>query len=157
MQGPERKRQRKLDEATKAVAAVAPRPAGVLVVESDPDLQWTLARTLTIQGNRVVGTSSGEGALALIAQWPVSLVLVAEDLPGMDGLEVAKRLRESHPHIPVVLMTGEESADLHVAARLVGAVGTLTKPFRLEALGELLKKLPGTDVLTAPSSEPAAE
>lgn len=157
MRAPQQKRQRKLKEATKAVAAVAPRPAGVLVVENDPDLQWTLARTLTIQGNRVVGTSSGEGALALIEQWPVSLVLVDEDLPGMDGLEVAKRMRETHPHVPVVLMTGEQSADVRVAAKLVGAVGTLTKPFRLEALSELLSKLPGTGVLTTPSTEPAAE
>jgi CheY-like chemotaxis protein len=157
MQHPDIKRQRKLQEAAKAAAAVAPRPAGVLVVESDPDLQWTLARTLTVQGNRVVGTSSGEGAIALIEQWPVSLVLVDEDLPGMDGLEVAKRLRQSHPHIPVVLMTGEESAEVRMAAALVGAVGTLTKPFRLEALTELLSKVPSTGVLTAPSAEPAAE
>jgi DNA-binding response OmpR family regulator len=155
MHQPERKRQRKLQEAAKAVAAVAPRPAGVLIVENDPDLQWTLARTLTIQGNRVVGTSSGEGALALIEQWPVSLVLVDQDLPGMDGLELAKRLRETHPHMPVVLMTGEECADLRVAARLVGAVGTLTKPFRLEALTELLGKLPRTPSLIPPPTEPA--
>ncbi|MFW6067812.1 MAG: response regulator [Myxococcota bacterium] len=156
MTQPNKKRERKITSAAKAAAAVAPRPAGVLVVENDPDLQWTLARMLTVQGNRVVGTSSGEGALALIEQWPVSLVLVDEELPGMDGLEVAKRLRESHPHIPVVLMTGEQTTDLQVAARLVGAFATLTKPFRREAIVELLARVQETvDRASVPPPEPA--
>src|SRR5687768_17049798 len=89
---------KKVDAAARLVAAH--RPSGVLVIEDDPDLQWRLARMLTVQGNRVVGTSSGDGALALISQWPVDLVLVDEDLPGMSGLEVARRIRTSHPHIP---------------------------------------------------------
>lgn len=147
------KRQRKITSAAKAAAAVAPRPAGILVIENDPDLQWTLARMLTVKGNRVVGTSSGEGALALIEQWPVGLVLVDEDLPGMDGLEVAKRLRESHPYIPVILLAGEESADVQVAARLVGAVATLTKPFRRETLIDLLARI---EEATRPSTPPPA-
>ncbi len=96
---------------------------------------------LTVQGHRVVGTSSGDGALALIAQWPVDLVLVDEDLPGMSGLEVARELGERHPDIPVVLMTGDSNPETRVAARLAGAVACLTKPFRFEALTAALDEL----------------
>ncbi len=130
----------KLREATKAAAAM---PAtGVLVVEPDPDLQWRLARKLTVLGHRVVGTSSGDGALALLEQWPVDLVLVDEDLPGMSGLEVVRRVRSSYPSAAVILMTGGESPEVRLAARLAGVVGCLVKPFRSEALEELLAANP---------------
>ena len=75
------------------------RGRGILVVESDPDVQWRIARTLTVEGNRVVGSSSGEGALALLEQWPVELVLVDENLPGIDGIELIRRLSDAWPDI----------------------------------------------------------
>lgn len=129
-------------EEVERVANSRPEPCGVLVIESDPDLQWRLARTLTVQGNRVVGTASGDGALALLANWRVDVVLVAEDLPGMDGFEVARRIRERSPDVRVVLMTSEEHRpDGEVAARLAGAAACLAKPFGLEALVELVNSL----------------
>lgn len=132
----------KIDQAVRAVREVSPRrQCGVLVIEDDPDLQWRLARMLTVQGNRVVGTSSGDGALALISQWPVDLILVDEDLPGMSGLEVARRIGETHPGVPVVLMTGDSSEETQTAARIAGAVACLIKPFRVEALLDLLVQL----------------
>ncbi len=127
----------KVGQTAQAVAAVVPRQCGVLIVEDDPDLQWRLARMLTVQGNRVVGTSSGDGALALIAEWPVDLVLVDEDLPGMDGLEVARHIQRTHPDVPVILMAVQETQEVQVAARLAGVVACLTKPFRVEVLAEL--------------------
>lgn len=137
------KREReKIDQAVRALREISPqRQSGVLVIEDDPDLQWRLARMLTVQGSRVVGTSTGDGALALIAQWPVDLVLVDQDLPGMSGLEVARRIRQSHPGIQVVLMTGDDSEELKSAARLAGAAACLVKPFRVEALWDLLVAL----------------
>jgi len=59
---PERTAQ-KLESAARTIAESRPRHRNVLLVESDPDLQWSLARMLTIDGNRVMGTSAGEGAL----------------------------------------------------------------------------------------------
>ncbi|AKF04838.1 Two-component response regulator [Sandaracinus amylolyticus] len=130
------------DEAVTAeVVAKMPRESGVLVVEDDPDTQWRLARMLTVHGARVVGTSSGEAALAVIAQWPADLVLIDQGLPGISGLEVARRIRQEHPGIPVVLMSSEESHDLRLAAKVAGAALMLIKPFRVEVLFELLQRL----------------
>ena len=134
--------QKKLADAARAIANVAPRESAVLVVEDDPDLQWRLARMLTINGNRVVGTSSADGALALLAEWPVDLILIDEGLPGMTGLELAREVRARRPEISVVLMTGEESEATRRAARLAGAITCLAKPFRTEALVEVLRALP---------------
>ena len=134
--------QKKLADAARAIANVAPRESAVLVVEDDPDLQWRLARMLTINGNRVVGTSSADGALALLEEWPVDLILIDEGLPGMTGLELAKEVRVRRPEVSVVLMTGEESEATRRAARLAGAITCLAKPFRTEALVEVLRSLP---------------
>jgi len=151
---------KKLSEAMRAASARrvasgalpgALPAAAVLVVEADPELQWRLARMLTVHGNRVVGTSSGDGALALIRQWPVDLVLIDADLPatsGMSALDLARVLREEHAQIQVVLMTSEDAHDeLHIAARLAGVVACLTKPFRAETIAEVLRLVTPDDLL----------
>jgi len=141
---------RKLKKARRAVATIPPtRSRGVLVVEPDPDLQWRLARMLTVRGNRVVGTSSAEGALELIAQWPVDLVLVDDTLPGMSGAELARVIQERHPETPVVLMASEDARPL--AETLANVVAVVTKPFRPETLVELLRSFPKGEPDLAPA------
>ena len=114
------------------------RGRGILVVESDPDVQWRIARTLTVEGNRVVGSSSGEGALALLEQWPVELVLVDENLPGIDGIELIRRLSDAWPDITSILLTDSDDPDLQVTARLAGAVSCIRKPLRADVLDAVL-------------------
>lgn len=116
-------------------------PRGVLVVEPDPDLQHKFARWLTLAGHRVVGTSSGDGALALAAGWPVDLAFVAEDLPGMDGPDLIRRLLELRPSTRVVLLSAEEDREVHDAARLAGARAWARKPRRGDRLVELIARL----------------
>jgi DNA-binding response OmpR family regulator len=129
-----------LQSAAKSIAESRPRHRSVLVVESDPDLQWHLARMLTVDGNRVVGTSSGDGALTVVSEWRADLALVAARLPGMSGLEVARMLRAENPGLIVILM-GEEvpspvrkTPSPHIAAYL-------PKPFRFDALRALIESL----------------
>lgn len=126
-----------LESAAKSIAENRPRHRDVLLVESDPDLQWRLARMLTVDGNRVVGTSSGDGALAVVGEWRADLALVASHLPGMAGLEVARRLRALNPDLVVILMgepAGDPAPKAHVSA-------TLAKPFPFDALRALIESL----------------
>ncbi len=123
-------------------APISPHPErGVLLIEDDPDLQWSVARLLSGSFARVVGARSGEAALEVISRWPADLVLVDEGLPGMSGLDVARAIQRTHPSIPVVLMGNAECHELRLAARLAGVVDVLAKPFRLEGLRELLARL----------------
>lgn len=136
------------------------RPCGVLVVESDPDLQWRLARTLTVEGNRVVGTSSGDGALALVSEWPVDLVLVSEELPGMEGIEVIRHLHERCPSLVSILLAEEDTADLRAAARLAGATTCIRKPKDIHQLVAVIGELPlPADVRppVTPAEKPATD
>ncbi len=143
------------DGSERSTAGAVEAPThGILVVESDPDQQWRLARRLTVDGNRVVGTSSADGALALVSRWPVDLVLVAEDLPGMEGLELVRRLHETCEGVQVVLMTHDDGPDVRVAAALAGATGCLRKPVRSAALAEIMARALGSDI--RPSLPPPA-
>jgi len=130
----------KLESAARTIAESRPRHRSVLIVESDPDLQWSLARMLTVDGNRVVGTSSGEGALTVIEQWDPDLALVASDLPGASGVEVARRLRERNPDLVVILMSDQVPGPV-VRERSTGVSAYLTKPFRFESLRALIESL----------------
>ncbi len=130
----------KLERAARTIAESRPRHRGVLLVESDPDLQWSLARMLTVDGNRVVGTSSGEGALTVIEQWDADLALVASNLPGTSGVEVARQLREWNPNLLVILM-GEETPGPITKERSSYVTAYLAKPFPFEALRALIESL----------------
>lgn len=129
-----------LERAAKSIAESRPRHRSVLVVESDPDLQWHLARMLTVDGNRVVGTGSGDGALTVISEWRADLALVAARLPGMSGLEVARRLRAHNPNLVVILM-GEEVAEPIRKTASPHIAAYLAKPFRFDALRALIESL----------------
>lgn len=129
-----------LETAAKSIAENRPRHRSVLVVESDPDLQWHLARMLTVDGNRVVGTSSGDGALTVVAEWQADLALVAANLPGMSGLEVAKRLRVQNPALVVILMGEQVPAPVRKTAS-ADISAYLPKPFRFDALRALIESL----------------
>ena len=131
---------KKLQSAARTIAESRPRHRSVLIVESDPDLQWSLARMLTVDGNRVIGTSSGEGALTVIEQWDPDLALVASHLPGASGVEVARRLRECNPDLVVILMS-DESPEPVLKERSTDVSAYLAKPFRFESLRTLLESL----------------
>lgn len=131
---------KKLESAARTIAKNRPRHRSVLLVESDPDLQWNLARMLTVDGNRVVGTSSGEGALTVIERWDADLALVASNLPGGSGVEVARRLRERNPDLLVILIS-DASPESVSKERSTDVSAYLTKPFRFESLRALIESL----------------
>jgi CheY-like chemotaxis protein len=121
-----------------AFVRALPRERSVLIVEADPELQTQMAKALRREGHRVVGTSSGDGALALIAQWDVDLVLINEDLPGKAGIEVTRLVHAVKPLVPLIVMSTNAEPSLRAAARAAGAVDCLLKPLRVESLARWL-------------------
>lgn len=131
---------KKLESAVRTLTESRTKHRSVLLVESDPDLQWSMARMLTVNGNRVVGTSSGEGALAVIEYWDPDLALVSSCLPQKSGVEIASQLRAKNPDLLVILM---EDATPEPEAREPSAAvsARLPRPFRFEALRAILDSL----------------
>ncbi|MDH4281401.1 MAG: response regulator [Myxococcales bacterium] len=130
----------RLEAAARTIAASRPRHRRVLLIESNPDLQWSLARMLTVNGNRVIGTGSVDGALAVLEQWAPDLAIVGSSLPGTTGVEVARQLREQNPDLFVIL-TGEHSPEPTAKERWAAASAELPRALGFETLRALLESL----------------
>ena len=90
----------------------------ILVVDDDRLVLAALAEGLRGAGYRVTGVASGEEALGSVARDAPDLALLDVRMPGMSGIEVARRLVASHPHLVVVLISIEERIDVPSAALL---------------------------------------
>ncbi|MDY3560541.1 response regulator [Gemmata sp. JC673] len=110
--------------------AAHPAPDSPLILVADDSLleQRYVARILEQQGGwRAVFARNGEEALALLAKTQPALLLTDMNMPRMDGLTLVEKVREKHPHVPVVLMTGSGSERVAVAALKAGAADYVAK------------------------------
>ena len=112
----------------------------VLVVDDMPDNLSVLHDALDEAGYTVLVATNGEQALQRAAQALPDIVLLDAMMPGMDGFEVARRLK-AHPesaHIPIIFMTGLTETEHVVAAYGAGGVDYVTKPIRpMEVLARM--------------------
>ncbi|WP_284617668.1 MASE3 domain-containing protein [Aquabacterium humicola] len=105
---------------------------------------------------RVSVATSGDEALRLLASTPVDLVLLDVELPGMDGFEVARRVRAQphRPALPIVAMTAHATDEVRRACLAAGMNDYMTKPFDVDALlRTLLRWLPAAPPAVAASSK----
>jgi len=105
----------------------------VLVVEDEPVLLRVAVRSLERHGYRVLGATSGEQALALAATEPVDLLVTDVIMPGIDGPQLATRLRARWPGLPVLFVSGY-SADKLEPTKSLGGTRFLAKPYRADDL-----------------------
>ena len=118
-------------------------PANVLIVDDNESLTAALNRLLSLQGYRVRTATSGEDGLTLCQQEMPDLVLLDLSLPGINGLETLRRIREMGDACRVVMMTAYETARSAVEAMRMGAADYVTKPVPMEELRVLVAKLIG--------------
>jgi DNA-binding response OmpR family regulator len=115
--------------AGREVGPQAPDPPGrVLVVDDDPAVVDVVRRYLVRDGHAVECAYDGYQALRRVAEAPPDLVVLDLMLPGMDGLEVCRRLRARWP-IPVVMLTGRGGETDRLVGFETGADDYVTKPF----------------------------
>ncbi len=105
----------------------------ILVVDDDADLQDVVAYVLRRQGYEVVTAGDGLQALEVFAREAPALVILDVNLPGLDGFEVCRRLRERSATPIIMLTVRNEDADVVGALRL-GADDYVTKPFSTSQL-----------------------
>jgi DNA-binding NtrC family response regulator len=109
-------------------------PPALLIADDDPVALALLAEVLTGDGYGVRAAGSGAECLALAEREPFDLAIVDLRMPGMDGLEVIRRLASIQPGIPVVILTAFATIDTAIEAIREGASDYLSKPFRMEQL-----------------------
>lgn len=122
----------------------------VLVVDDDQQIRRAVSTGLRAHGYVVTSASGGEEALAMVAAGDIDLIVLDLGLPGIDGYEVLRRLREWSP-VPVVVLSVRESQHEKVSALDAGADDYVTKPF---AMGELLARMRAIGRRAAPGKAP---
>ena len=124
-----------------ATEYVWPKAAGelgamqrILVIDDDPAVTSVLKRGLSYEGFTVDIASSGVEGLAIAREHVPDLVVLDIMMPGMDGLEVLRRLRGSDSKLPVLLLTGRDAPADQVDGLERGADDYVVKPFTFEIL-----------------------
>lgn len=104
----------------------------VLVVDDDIGIRDSLRMMLEYEGYEWLGAANGQEGLLLAEREAPDLVLLDVKMPGMDGLEVLERLRESNEALPVIVISGHGTISTAVAATKKGAFDFIEKPFSSE-------------------------
>jgi CheY-like chemotaxis protein len=115
----------------------------VLVVEDDPHLAANMAVWLTLHGHQARVAADGPAALREAQAEPPDVVLLDINLPGMDGFQVAERVREelapAMPKLPLLIaVTGRAGEEDRLQSRQAGIHLHLTKPIDVEELSNVL-------------------
>ncbi|MFP8872454.1 MAG: sigma-54 dependent transcriptional regulator [Myxococcota bacterium] len=106
----------------------------VLVIDDDPGVRDYLETLALRLGYRVTAVGDGEEALATLDESKPDIITLDAVLPGMDGLETLRRLKQRIPEVPVVMLSGHGQARTIVEAMKLGASDFLRKPFEVEEL-----------------------
>jgi len=132
--------------------------ARVLVVDDDPVVAKSIDRVLTGKGYAVITARGGAEALEKLAQEKYDAVYTDIRMPGMDGFEVARRIKANQPWLPVVIITGYGSAEGKARAKEIGVAGFLNKPLSPEMIEGSARDILARRVPQAPAPEapPAA-
>src|SRR3954469_4378653 len=120
-------------------------PAGgahVLIVDDDPRVRAMLARYLKGEGFRVGEAGDGTAVRACLARDTPDLVLLDLNLPGEDGLTLARELRAAHPALGLVMVTGRADVIDKVVGLEVGADDYIAKPFNLREVLARVRTVP---------------
>jgi two-component system response regulator MprA len=108
--------------------------AHILIVDDDQHITGVLRRALAYEGYTVEVATRGDEALNKVIEHPPELVVLDLMLPGIDGLEVCRRLRASGNQVPILMLTAKDAIPDRVAGLDEGADDYLVKPMELEEL-----------------------
>ena len=109
------------------------RPFRVLVVDDEPQIRRVLRLALTSQGFDLRVAADGESALDTLRDWPPDLVVTDLSMPGVDGLELCRRIRQTSA-VPIIVLSVKGEERTKVAALDAGADDYVTKPFGMDEL-----------------------
>jgi DNA-binding NtrC family response regulator len=113
----------------------------ILIVDDEHNIRLTLSRALEALKVDIDTAASGEEALAKLKEKKFTLILLDLRMPGMTGMEVLRKLRETRPEIRVIIMTAYGTIESAVEAMKLGAVDFIQKPFVPAEIRELASRV----------------
>lgn len=110
----------------------------ILLVDDEDRFRTTMRKMLLGQGLDVTDLSSGQAALAILAEQPFDVVVLDLRMPSLDGVQTLKAMKQIDPSLEVIILTGHASLDDAMEIMQLGGTEYLLKPCSLE---ELLDKI----------------
>ena len=111
----------------------------ILVIDDDPDILGSIRQYLEDRGHRVFLAHTGEEGLRTLEKEPIDIVITDVKMPGMDGLEVLRRVKSEKPTTGVIILTGHGSQAEEDEANRLGAFAYLNKPVDIDVLAQTMK------------------
>lgn len=112
----------------------------LLMVDDEVKFLESIAKRLALKGFDVIATSNGEEAIASAENDLFDVAVVDFQMPGMDGAQVLKALKERHQYLEIIMLTGHATVDSAVECTRLGAFKYLEKPYEFEKLVEVIKE-----------------
>ncbi len=133
----------------------AKKPLQILVVDDEPNVGMIFHRILSQEGYEVISASNGEECLRSIRKQSPHLVFLDVRMPGIDGIETLRRIRETHPSLPVIVMTAYKTITSAIESMKLGAFDYLVKPLDTDKIKAFVKQ--ALDIQTMFEKTQAAE
>jgi DNA-binding NtrC family response regulator len=112
----------------------------LLLVDDEVDFLTAIAERLTLKDFDVTVASNGEEAIASAVNDLFDVAIVDFKMPGMDGTQVLKVLKERHKHLEIIMLTGHATIDSAIECTKLGAFKYLEKPYNFEKLVAAIKE-----------------
>jgi two-component system OmpR family response regulator len=106
--------------------------ARLLVVDDEPNIRELLSASLRFAGFHVETAADGQQALQLVGSYSPDLIVLDVMMPGIDGFEVVRRMRQNRQQMPVLFLTAKDATEDKIGGLTLGADDYITKPFSLE-------------------------
>lgn len=112
----------------------------ILIVDDQYGIRILLNEVLKKEGYTTFQAANGVKALEIVDEHSPDLVLLDMKIPGMDGIEILKRMRQKEPDIRVIIMTAYGELDMIQEARELGALTHFAKPFDIDDIRRTVKQ-----------------
>ncbi|ACX62435.1 response regulator [Paenibacillus lautus] len=117
----------------------------VLIVDDQNGIRILLVEVFSSEGYETFQAANGKAALEIVKMHAPDLVLLDMKIPGMDGLEILKHIKQMNPDIKVIMMTAYGELDMIKEATDLGALMHFTKPFDIDEMRQAVNmQLKGT-------------
>ncbi len=111
----------------------------VLLVDDEKDFAHTLSERLQLKDVGSAAVYNGEEALSILESEEPDVMVLDLKMPGIEGMEVLRRVRKEHPHVKIIILTGHGSEEDKIRALELGAVAYLQKPVNIEILMQTVR------------------
>lgn len=125
--------------------------ARILIVDDEENQRKSLAIGLRLEGYQIVEAADGEDALEVLGREEVDLAIVDLMMPGINGLDLARRMRFRHPEVRIVLTSAYHLSERQLERAEIRVLGFVPKPFVMDELVSFLR----TKLVLAPAADVA--